>query len=441
MKRKLTGIFVCILLITASVVPVIADTTKRTSNEPLNNTTFDLKIQLLMKLAGFPSLSTCIIKDNHIIWSKGYGYYDRAERKHATTNTIYIIASITKTIVGTALMQLYDKGLFNLDDDVNTYLPFNLRNPNFPDDPITIRMLLTHTASLNDHDTPQYYWGNFSGDPPFSFFPEPYLREYLLPGGRYYDPSIWNTTYRPGEYRMYANVGFDLISYLVELISGEPFLEYCDTHIFSPLDMKHTGFNLSHFDIEQVAIPYQRILGRYYTINELGYPDQYWRLRCYPAGGLYTTVSDLSHFLIAHMNDGVYNGTRLLKKETVELMHTPQPGNQIGSFWYGFAWLTETLKGITVSGHAGDLDGADTWMLFNKTEDIGVIYFANGNPGFSLLPFSGWFPVQLILYSLFIKERTFKGEMQHNLAISSDPFISTPFQQFLETRPSLSFHN
>ena len=436
MRNKIIGLFVFMLLITTCVIPVIADTTKSNSNEILNDTTFDLKIKLLMKLAGFPSLTTCIIKDDQIIWSKGYGYYDRSERKHATTDTIYIIASITKTIVGTALMQLYDKGLFNLDDDVNAFLPFDLRNPNFPDDPITIRMLLSHTASLNDHDTLQYYWENFSGDPPFDFFPEPYLREYLVPGGRYYDPSIWNTTYRPGEYRMYANVGFDLISYLVELISGEPFLEYCDTHIFSPLDMKHTGFNLSHFDVEQVAIPYQRILLRYYTINELGYPDQYWRPRFYPAGGLYTTVSDLSHFLIAHMNDGVYNGTRILKKETVELMHTPQPGNPIsGILRYGLAWYHETIFGMDVSGHAGDISGADTWMLFNETEDIGVIYFANGNPGFSLLPFQGLFTVQLILYSLFTKEGTFKGEIQHNLAISSDPFFLTPFKQILETHP------
>jgi CubicO group peptidase (beta-lactamase class C family) len=129
MKWKLVGIFVCILMITTSVVPVIADTTKSNLNEILNDTAFDLKIQLLMKLAGFPSLSTCIIKDDQIIWSKGYGYYDRVEQKHASTDTIYIIASITKTIVGTALMQLYDKGLFNLDDDVNKYLPFDFLSP------------------------------------------------------------------------------------------------------------------------------------------------------------------------------------------------------------------------------------------------------------------------------------------------------------------------
>jgi len=436
MKKKLLGIFVCSLLITTGVLPVMgqfvtqfADTTKHASYESFNDAVFDRKISFLMRIAGYPSLSACIIKDDQMIWSKGYGYYDRSERKPATPDTNYVLASITKTIVGTALMQLYDQGLFDLDDDVNAFLPFDIRNPNFPDDPITFRMLLSHTSSLNTNEQNQYYWLNFSGDPPFDFFPEPYLREFLIPGGSYYDPSVWSTEYRPGEYAMYANIGFDIISYLVEIISGEPFLQYCDTHIFSPLDMKNTGFNFSHFDINQVAIPYQRYKGKYYTINELEFmfgedwtpPEQYWRLRCYPAGGLYTTVSDLSHFLIAHMNDGIYNGTQILKKNTVDLMHAIQPGNQIR---YGLAWMHESIGGL--SGHGGDLPGIDTWMLYNETKDIGVIYLANGNPDYGVLPFRGTLTVILILYLLFTKEGTLRGEMQHDFTVSSDPFSKTP---------------
>lgn len=406
----------------------MADTTKETAFISVNDAAFDHKISVLMKIAGLPSLTACIIKNNQMIWSKGYGYYDRSEQKPATTDTVYVLASVTKTIVGTALMQLYEQGLFDLDDDVNNFLPFDLRNPNFPDDPITFRMLLSHTSSLNPNDQLQYYWFNFSGDPPFSFFPEPYLREFLLPGGRYYDPSVWSSEYRPGEYAMYANVGFDIISYLVEIISGEPFLEYCETHIFSPLNMKHTGFNFSRFDINQVAIPYLRYKGTYYTINELEsifgleLPELYYRMRFYPAGGLYSTVLDLSHFLIAHMNDGVYNGTRILKKETVDLMHAIQPGNQIG---YGLAWMHQSIGGL--SGHAGDLFGGDTWMLYSEEKDIGVIYLANGNAEYGALPFRGQFTVILILYLLFTKEGTFKGELQHESTISSsDLFFGKP---------------
>jgi CubicO group peptidase (beta-lactamase class C family) len=168
--------------------------------------------------------------------------------------------------------------------------------------------------------------------------------------------------------------------------------------------MKNTGFNFSHFNADDIAIPYQRIFGRYFTINELygeeSPPDIYYRLRVYPAGGLYSTVSDLSHFLIAHMNDGIYNDSRILEKKSVDLMHELQPGNRIG---YGLAWMHQNVRGLLTSGHGGDLPGADTWMLYNRTEDIGVIYLANGNPGYSVLPFRGLFSINLILGSLFNK--------------------------------------
>ncbi|MBN1861032.1 MAG: beta-lactamase family protein [Candidatus Thermoplasmatota archaeon] len=422
----------CIFLFIGTIsIPAQAHTTvllEKTTDQPhalIPDTAFDQRISVLMRIVGFRALSACIIQHDHIVWSNGYGFYDTSKEQHATVNTIYLLASVTKTIVGTALMQLYEQGLFDLDDDVNLYLPFELRNPNFPDDPITIRMLLSHTSSLNTNTQMQYYWMNFSGDPPFEFFPDPYLREFLLPGGRYYDQSVWSTRYRPGEQAMYANVGFDLISYLVELISGEPFLDYCDAHIFTPLDMQDTSFNLSRLPLERVAVPHQRFAGKYYTIDAMTFlfgeytpPEQYWRGRFYPAGGLYSTVSDLSHFLIAHMNNGVYNGTRILQNDTVSLMHTFQPGN---SLRYGLAWMqTQISNKLTASGHAGDLHGVDTWMLYNETDDTGIIYLANGNPGYSLLPLRGMITCRIILALLFIKQGFLRQQTRQPLTFSSD---------------------
>lgn len=402
----------CILLFClTSLAPVQATPTIQKNIQPTAEL-FDQKISFLMRLAGFSALSTCLIQDDQIIWSNGYGYYDRDNHTPAVPTTIYVLASVTKTIVGTALMQLYDLGLFDLEDDVNTILPFELRNPNFPDDPITVRMLLSHTSSLNTNNQAQYYWMNFSGDPPFSFFPEPYLQEFLLPGGRFYDDTVWSDKYRPGEQAMYANIGFDIISYLVELLSGEPFLDYCDTHLFAPLEMYNTSFNLSRLDIDQVAIPYQRYRGRYYQIDELMFlfgddtpPEKYWRIRCYPAGGLYSTVEDLAHFLIAHMNQGLYKDFQLLQPDTVTLMHTIAADNEIG---YGLAWMQFNIGSrLTTTGHGGDLPGADTWMLYNETQDRGVIYFANGNAAYSRVPLRGFLLVQLILYSLYTKQDSF----------------------------------
>jgi CubicO group peptidase (beta-lactamase class C family) len=192
-------IFIASLFIGSSLISVSAritfenqiksDISSEKFNE-LKNTFFDLKISLFMKMAKFPSISACIIKDDDDIWSKGYGYYDLKNQKESTPYTIYLIASVTKTIVGTALMQLWEQDLFDLDEDVNNYLPFDLRNPNFPEEPITFRMLLSHTSSLNTNTRNEYYWMNFSGDPPFSFFPEPYLEEFLKPGGKYYHEDV-----------------------------------------------------------------------------------------------------------------------------------------------------------------------------------------------------------------------------------------------------------
>ncbi|MDG6229857.1 MAG: serine hydrolase [Candidatus Thermoplasmatota archaeon] len=414
--------------LTSSVPIQISTDIKEVVNNREDIAFFDAKMALAMRIAGFPALSTCIIKDDEIIWSKGYGYYDILERKPATIDTIYVLASITKTIVGTAIMQLYDQGFFDLEDDINMYLPFNVRNPHFPDDSITFRMLLSHTSSLNVNTQLEYYWMNFSGDPPFDFFPEPYLREFLLPDGKYYNQSIWSKNFRPGEHAMYANVGFDLLSYLVEILSNESFLIYCDNHIFIPLQMYNTSFNLSILDIQQVAVPYQRFAGRYYQINEMDFlfgeytpPDNYWRMRFYPAGGLYSTVSDLARFLIMHMNKGVYDGVRILEEETVSLMHTMQEDNNIG---YGLAWMhIDLTPSLQVSGHGGDIHGVDTWMLYEPTENIGVIYLANGNPGYSLLPLRGLLPFRWILYTLFTKQADSSRDIQPGLLLTDHSYL------------------
>jgi CubicO group peptidase (beta-lactamase class C family) len=107
------------------------------NNTSSNEKFFDRFITILLKIGHYPSLSSCIIKNTKVIWMKEYGLYDIENQKQATKQTIYLVASITKTITSTALMQLYEQGLFDLDDDVNNYLPFDLRNPNFPDDNIT----------------------------------------------------------------------------------------------------------------------------------------------------------------------------------------------------------------------------------------------------------------------------------------------------------------
>ncbi len=379
MKTKLLSFFLCILLFSTAFSTATAIQQKPSQKDSqdhafLNDASFDRLITILLKIGHYPSMSACIIKNTTVVWSKGYGLYDIAQQKQATNQTIYVVASITKTITSTALMQLYEQEFFGLDDDINMYLPFNLRNPNFSNDPITIRMILSHSSSLSP-DPLSYHWFNCSQPPPIPWYPSPWLEEYLRPGGAYYSPQIWDTKHHPGEHMQYANINFDLAAYLVQLFSGQPFHEYCNDHIFTPLQMTHTSFRLQDLLIDDIAVPY---LYQNRTYEKL----PYYQLLHYPIGGLMTTVDDLSHFLIAHMNNGVYNGTRILQNETVALMHTIQPpGNMYYNFHYGLGWMIikKPIEKNVYIGHSGDIPGLHTRMYMDQSENSGIICFFNSD--------------------------------------------------------------
>jgi CubicO group peptidase (beta-lactamase class C family) len=379
MKTKLISLLLVLILFSTTISTAITIQQrlgkKEVQDHPsINDASFDRLITMLLQISHYPGMSACVISNTTVVWKKGYGFSDIEAHKPATNQTIYVVASITKTITSTALMQLYEQGLFNLDDDVNMYLPFAVRNPNYPDDPITIRMILSHSSSFTS-DPPSYHWFNYSHPPPIPGYPGDWLEDYLLPGGAYYTTEIWDTNHRPGAYMIYANINFDIAAYLVQLLSGQPFHEYCDDHIFKPLGMTRTGFCLPDLPIEDVAFPY---LYQNRTYEKL----PHYQLLHYPIGGLMTTVDDLSHFLIAHMNHGVYNGTRILQDETVSLMHTIQPpGNIYFNFHYGLGWMIvkNPLKKNVFSGHSGDIPGVHTRMFMNQSDNTGIICFFNSD--------------------------------------------------------------
>lgn len=388
--KKILALGIIFLFIEISVIPISADIVNKnslTKNLKVINEDriFDHKINTLIKLGHFPSLSVCIIKNNSVVFAKGYGLRDRENNSKATENTVYLLASITKSITATALLQLYENKSYNfdLDDNVNDKLPFNLSNPNFLDKPITYRMLLSHSASLRH---PSNYGFDLTGAPPLPGYPMPWLQDMLLPNGSRYSPEIWSETYGPGEKTYYSNISYDILGYLVEQISGKPLYEYCEEHIFKPLEMYNTSWDLSDYTEDQLAIPY-----RYQILRYKG-GENYVPFN-YPVGGLRSTVMDLSHFLIAHMNGGVYNGTRILKNDTVEEMHEIQPpGNSYGYFKCGLGW-TIARRNFRISiipfsnvhgrnlygGHGGDaVFGFHTKMYIKLSDDTGVIFFVNG---------------------------------------------------------------
>jgi CubicO group peptidase (beta-lactamase class C family) len=329
------------------------------------NLSFEKKLALYMKLGHMPSLSACIIKNDSIVWSNAYGYADQEGRKNATLDTIYMIGSISKSICAVAVMQLLENGqIKSLDDDVNPYLDFSLRNPYYPSINITFRMLLAHHSSLISDDIPLFIAFSLLG------YPRAWLKEFLVQDGRFYNPKIWLDS-PPGEKDSYSSLNFEILAYLVERISQQPYEQYIENHIFEPLNMSSTSYFLSDLSLSDLAVPYVWMAGRYVRLP-------YYEDRNAGAGGVKSTVIDLSHFLIIHMNGGTYNGARILNNTSINEIHRRQYNSSSDDYYFGLGWFSYIGSDQTIQGgHGGTVPGGRTVMRMRYKDNVGVIFFYN----------------------------------------------------------------
>lgn len=321
---------------------------------------FDKIIEIIMRLTLMPSLSACIIKNNTVKWSKAYGYANIEQNISAETDHAYMVASISKTFTAVAILQLYEQGFFELDDNVSNHLPFDLKNPNYPEVNITFRMLLSHHSSLERNFlVTGLFFAGFD-------CPNEWLEEILTPSGQYYLPRSW-TKFAPGEKFEYSDLGFQILAYLVERISNQPYVEYCNEHILKPLNMSNSSFHLDDFEFGKIATPYLYFLGNFI-------PFPHVEIEAYGAAGLRTTVLDLSKYLMMHMNNGTCNGVKILESETIKEMHTPQ----MNFDYYGLGWMINPIsEGYFEMGHSGTIPGGRAEMWYRTSDNAGIIYFWN----------------------------------------------------------------
>ena len=326
-------------------------------------TDFDAEIRKEMSGYQIPSLSACVIKNDEIVWAK---YYENSAVNNSKpdSNSIYSVASVSKTILVTAVMQLFEQGLINLDADINDYLPISIRNPNYPNNKITVRMLLTHTSGLawpkDDYEVPGFYnYYPFDSAPPLGNW----IPQYLLPDGSHYVNAVWKNT-APGERELYSNIGTAVLGYMVEVITGQDFNTYCMQNIFIPLEMNNTSYGYADLDMNNVV----NIYGENYQQIE------HYRQLHFPAQSLKTTMADYSHLLIAYMNGGTYRSTRILQQNTVEqilTIHNPASGRcliwgkSIGD-WYA---------------HSGGEPGVAAQVEFHPEKKVALIIFSNKRTG------------------------------------------------------------
>ena len=307
------------------------------------------------------SVSYCVVKNGLILHSGAKGFADLDNDILATENTIYLTASISKTITAVALMQLVEQNLIALDDDINDFLPYSVRNPNYPNDKITYRMLLSHTSSIVDNFQEQYdpvYC--YDADCPMTL--EAYFNDIFIAGGALFSEDNFSNN-APGTKEDYSNLASALVGYLVERITQIPFDEYCKNQVFLPLGMTKTEWRLENIPVDEMAIPYDPDIANntHYT-----FPD-------YPNGGLRTNVLDLSNFLRAIILDGTLDGAQLLTASSMAEMKTLQ----FGSYEQCLSFYFETINNKEYLGHSGGELGTTAEMYFDVNSKVGAIAFSN----------------------------------------------------------------
>jgi CubicO group peptidase (beta-lactamase class C family) len=280
-----------------------------------------------------PGLAFIFVQEGEVIYSHAYGFANLEESIPLNNqSSIMRIASVSKSFVATAVMQLVERGELDLQEDINQYLrSFEIRSSYSR--PVTLAHLLTHTAGFED--------------PPYIFNTDPNL---VQPLEVFLAKSLPSPTHSPGKTFIYSNYGYALAALIVEEVSSIPFYQYVEQNIFQPLKMDQSQYLLSPPLPENMATGYAYQDGKQIP-QPIDYDSEY------PAGSIISTAEEMSHFILAHLQDGCYQDSCILLPKTISTMHAHQATTpyEDQNVTYGFVEGIE--NGIRMIGHSGSTLG------------------------------------------------------------------------------------
>ncbi|MQA37084.1 serine hydrolase domain-containing protein [Rugamonas aquatica] len=323
-----------------------------------------------MRKANIPGLAAGYARDGVVRFAQGYGMADIAQQKAVSANTMFHIASVTKTVTATMIMRLAERGKLTLDEPIARHLDFAVVNPRFRDTAITFRQLLTHTSSISDA---RYYEIDFrqNGRDAELALPD-FLKQYLAPGGVNYSDAACFSAARPGAAWGYSNVGFGLLGLLAGRIGGMDMREQTRRDIFAPLAMGHTSWTIKDTPQSHSAVPYDLVDGAPVALKPVGFPD-------WPAGMLRSSISDFMKFVAASANGGRSGGVELLGAAAMAQMldmRTPA-GLPEWLSGQGLGWMESALAGQARPNHWGGDPGVFTAVYLAPATRSGVAIFTN----------------------------------------------------------------
>jgi CubicO group peptidase (beta-lactamase class C family) len=355
------------------------------------------EIQLIMDKFNIVGCQAAAVLKDKLIWSDAYGFRNLETKDLVTENTMFRIASISKLFTATAIMQLVERKLIDLDQDISHYLGYKVRNPKFPDSYITLRQILTHTSSLNSDDASNSVYAKFIRDGQSNFSLK--LTELLNENGKYFTKEIWGD-WKPGNHWMYSNIGAIICGAIIEKVTNIRFDEYIKQNIVEPLEMKNVAFSYSNINkSHELANLYEKNKETYEyklsinDVNQSGYSKTHWDEYILgnhgglfePQGGLRTTAIELSKFLRAHMLKGSLNGQQILEQKTSKLMTSIQWSREENNHFFskmglGFHISHDFLPSYKeMIGHAGEAYGLISNFYWHEEKQFGMIFILNGS--------------------------------------------------------------
>jgi CubicO group peptidase (beta-lactamase class C family) len=329
-------------------------------------------IDALMKEIPVAGLSVAVVRKGKVIYTKAFGYRDLDTKEALRTDHIFRIASISKSFTATSLMQQIEAGKISLQDDVSTLVGFPVRNPAFPDQVITLDMLLSHRSSINDSQ------GYFSLDAIDPVKNPDWKKAY--------------NAYAPGKGYMYCNLNYNMAGAILERISGERFDQYVKHHILDPLGL-YGGYCVDSLGNTRFAHIYEyRTDSAKFIASPAAYNPRSAEIAAHvpgrttpifsPTGGMKISAGDLARYMIMHSRMGKYRGGRIMRKSSAEEMQRARSAQE----GYGLALTTSTniIKDVEMRGHTGSAYGLYSAMFWQPKEGYGFVVISNGcYPGYT----------------------------------------------------------
>ncbi|MBL7710229.1 MAG: beta-lactamase family protein [Chitinophagaceae bacterium] len=359
MRRLVLLLFVISTIISASPVQAQPDKAEAVIAE-------------IMQQHQVVGLAVAVVKNGKISYTHSFGLKNAETRAPLTEESIFRIASISKSFSATSIMQLVEKKKLSLEDDISKLVGFKVRNPKFPETVITLRMVLSHRSSINDKE------GYFTLDA-------------INPDKNTNWANCYND-YEPGTGYQYCNLNYNMTGTIIEKISGERFDQYVKKHILDPLGL-YGGYCVDSLDASRFATIYEYNDSLKQLVPSPGaYAPRSQEIANYvmgystpvfsPTGGMKISATDLARYMIMHMKMGKANGKRIIKKKSAATMQTALSDKE----GYGLAIATATrlITGKTLKGHTGSAYGLSSAMFFDPKEKYGIVVITNGClPGYT----------------------------------------------------------